>query len=168
MALFDTGASHSFISATCALTLGLESEPLRIAMRIVLPLGSQTRVDRECRSCELEIGNVRLSWDLQVMEMTDFDVILGMYWLTTHRATLDCHKKTVVAFTLEGLKLCYRKNKEEMLYPFVRKTRKWNELVGRIAVLTLNEDDGSSLELPRVVNEFADVFPEELPGLPPR
>ena len=41
-------------------------------------------------------------------------------------------------------------------------------MIGRIAALTLNEVDGSSLELLRVVDEFADVFPEELPELPPR
>ena len=41
-------------------------------------------------------------------------------------------------------------------------------MVSRIVALTLNEVNGSSLELPRVVDEFADVFPEELPGLPPR
>ena len=64
MALFDTGASHSFISTTYALSLGLETEPLGVAMRIISPLGSQTRVDRVCQSYELEIGNVRFSWDL--------------------------------------------------------------------------------------------------------
>ena len=113
-------------------------------------------------------SNVRLSWDLRVMEMTDFDVILGMDWLTTHRATLDCYKKTVVAYTPEGLRFCHKGSIREMWYPSARKTRRWDELVGRIAALTLNEIDGSSLELPCVVDEFADVVPEELPGLLPR
>ena len=51
LVLFDTGASHSFISASCVSALGLESELLEITMGVGSPLGGRVRVDRVCRSC---------------------------------------------------------------------------------------------------------------------
>ena len=56
LVLFDTGASHSFISASCVSALGLESEPLEIAMGVGSPLGGRVRVDRVCRLCALEFA----------------------------------------------------------------------------------------------------------------
>ena len=37
-----------------------------------------------CQDCELEISGILLTLDLRVMDMLEFDVILGMDWLTTH------------------------------------------------------------------------------------
>ena len=76
--LFDSGASHSFISASCVATLGLKPEQLETPMSVALPLGGQTRVDLVCKSCELGVSSLRLTCDLRVMKMSDFDVILGM------------------------------------------------------------------------------------------
>ncbi|XP_028104310.1 uncharacterized protein LOC114303363 [Camellia sinensis] len=76
--LFDSGASHSFISASCVATLGLEPEQLETPMSVASPLGGQTRVDLVFKSCELGVSSLRLTCDLRVMEMSDFDVILGM------------------------------------------------------------------------------------------
>ena len=42
------------------------------------------RVDQICRDYELEISGILLTVDLRVMNMSEFDVILGMDWLTTH------------------------------------------------------------------------------------
>ena len=41
-------------------------------------------VDKICRDCELEISGILLTVDLKVMDMSEFDVILGMDWLTAH------------------------------------------------------------------------------------
>ena len=42
------------------------------------------RVDKICRDCELEISGIMLTMDHRVMDMSKFDVILGMDWLTAH------------------------------------------------------------------------------------
>ena len=42
------------------------------------------RVDKICGDCELEISRILLTMDLRVMDMSEFDVILGMNWLTAH------------------------------------------------------------------------------------
>ena len=46
---------------------------------------------------------------------------------------------------------------------------KWHgQLIGWLVSLTLEDEKGHGLSLPRVVCEFEDVFPDELPGLPPQ
>ena len=46
-------------------------------------------MDLICRGCELEISGILLTMDLRVMDMLEFDVFLGMDWLTTHRVVID-------------------------------------------------------------------------------
>ena len=82
--LFDSGVSHSFITASCVRELGLEVETLEELMYVSSPLGTRVSVDIIFRGCELEISGILLILDLRVIDMTEFDVILGMDWLTTH------------------------------------------------------------------------------------
>ena len=66
------------------------------------PLGTRVNDDQICRDCELEISGIFLTVDLRVMDMSKFDVILGMDWLTTQRAVIDCDRKRVTAYTRDG------------------------------------------------------------------
>ena len=56
--LFDYGASHSFIAASCVRELGLEVETLEEQMKVSSPLGIRVSVDLICRGCELEISRI--------------------------------------------------------------------------------------------------------------
>ena len=51
-------------------------------------------VDLICRGCELEISMILLTVDLRVMDMSEFDVILGMDWLTAYRVVIDCERRS--------------------------------------------------------------------------
>ena len=82
--LFDYGESHLFIAASCVEELGLEVETLEKLLYVNSPLGTRVSVQRICRNCELEIFGIMLTVDLRVMDMTEFDVILGMDWLMAH------------------------------------------------------------------------------------
>ena len=81
--LFDSDASHSFITASCVKELGLEVEILEKSLHVTSPLGTRVSVDMICQDCELEISGILLTMDLRVMDMSEFDVILEMDWLTT-------------------------------------------------------------------------------------
>ena len=76
--LFDSGASHLFIVAQCVRELGLKVETLEKPLYVSSPLGTRVRVDLMCRDCELEISRILLTVNLRVMDMSEFDVILGM------------------------------------------------------------------------------------------
>ena len=76
--LFDFGASHSFIVASVVIELGLEVEVLEEPLYVSSPLGIRARTRMICRGCELEISRTLITVDLRVMDMSEFDVILGM------------------------------------------------------------------------------------------
>ena len=82
--LFDFGASHSFIAASYVEELGLEVETLEKSLYVSSPLGTRVSVQWICRNCELKISGILLIVDLRVMDITEFDIILGMDWLTAH------------------------------------------------------------------------------------
>ena len=62
--LFDSGASHSFIVASCVNVLGLKVESLKKPLHVSSPLGVRVRIDQICRDCELEISGFLLTVDL--------------------------------------------------------------------------------------------------------
>ena len=101
------------------------------------------------------------------MDISDFDVILGMDWLTAHRVVIDCDRRRVTAYTQDGIRITFQRDKHDAL-PWVVYDSRWHgQLIGWLVSLTLEDEAGQGLSLPRVVCEFEDVFSNELPGLPP-
>ena len=100
--LFDSGASHSFIAASCVRVLGLEFETLDEPLHVSSPLGTKERIDQICRGFELEISRILLRVDLRVMDMSEFEVILGKDWLMAHRVVIDCDRMRVTTYTPDG------------------------------------------------------------------
>ncbi|XP_047953706.1 uncharacterized protein LOC125199892, partial [Salvia hispanica] len=87
--LFDTGASHSFISELCVHTLGLPSSESEHRMMVSSPVGGMIEISRTCSNIEIVMGELKLvTHDLQVMAMRDTDVILGMDWLAANFAMI--------------------------------------------------------------------------------
>ena len=64
--------------------LSLEVETLEESLHVSSPLGIKVRIDQIGRDCELEISRILLMVDLRVMDISKFDVILGMDWLMPH------------------------------------------------------------------------------------
>ena len=114
--LFDSGASHSFITASCVKDLVLEVEPLEESLHVSSLLGTRVNVDQICRGCELEISGILLTVDLKVMDMLKFEVILGMDWLTTHRVIIDYDRMRLLPTHQMMFVLCF-KGIGTMLYP---------------------------------------------------
>ena len=69
--LFDSGASHSFVAASCVNALGLKVESLERHLHVSSPLGIRVRVDQICRDYELEISRSLLMVDLRVMDISE-------------------------------------------------------------------------------------------------
>jgi hypothetical protein len=88
------------------------------------------------------------------LESKSIDVILGMDWLSKHRVLIDCAKKSIKLTTLEGKEI------EFVTEPIVTA----RGVANSVKVNQLDASQGS--EVP-VVNKFPDVFPKELPCMPP-
>ena len=96
--------------------LGLEVETLEELLHVSSPLGIRVRINHICRDCELEISWILLTMDLWVMDISEFDVILSMDWLTAHRIVIDCDSRRITTYTHNGIVLCF-KGIRMMLYP---------------------------------------------------
>ena len=94
---------------------GLEVETLEEPLHVSSPLGTRVNVDKICRDRELEISGVLLTVDLRVMDMSEFDVILGMDWLMTHRVVIDCDRRRVIAYTLDSICVMFQGDKHDSL-----------------------------------------------------
>ncbi|KAL4011134.1 hypothetical protein IC575_028181 [Cucumis melo] len=108
LVLFDSGSSHSFISSIFVKQAGLEVEPLGSALSVSTPSGEVLLSKEKIRACWVEIANHTLNVTLLVLDMQDFDVILGMDWLSTNHATIDCFNKEVVFNPPSGDKFKFR------------------------------------------------------------
>ena len=165
--LFYSGASHSFIAASVVLELGLEVEALEEPLYVSSPLGIRVRIGMICHGCELEIFGILLTMDLRVMDMSEFDVILRMDWLTAYRVVIDCERRRVTAYMKDGARVVFQGDKHDILPQTVYESRCQGQLAGWLASLTLEDEVRPDLGLPRVVCEYDDFFLDELPGLPP-
>jgi hypothetical protein len=150
--LFDSGASHSFISAAYVGKHNLPLALLRYQMIVSSP-GGDILTRQLCSKVNLKIRRVDFVANLIVLESKGIDVILGMDWLSKHKVLIDCAKKSVKLTTPEG------KEMEFVVEPVVTV----KGVANRVKVNQLEASQGS--EVP-VVNEFPDVFPEELLGMP--
>ena len=105
--LFDSGASHSFIAASVVIELGLEVEALEEPLYVNSPPGNRAGIGMICRGCELETSRILLTVDLRVMDMSEFDIILGMDWLSADRVVIDCDRRRVTAYTQDGTRVVF-------------------------------------------------------------
>ena len=72
------------------------------------PLGIRARIRMIGRGYELEISGTILTMDLRILDMSEFDVILGMDWLTVYRVVIDCERKRVTAYTQDGTRVVFQ------------------------------------------------------------
>ena len=129
-------------------------------------LGTKVRIGMICRGCELKISGILLTVDLRVMDMSEFDVILGMDWLTAYIVVIDCERRRVTAYTQDCTRVTFQGDKHDILPQTVYESRCHGKLAGWLASLTLEDEVRLDLDLPRVVYEYEDVFPDELSRLP--
>jgi hypothetical protein len=154
--LFDTRATHSFVTASWVESHNIPVAPMYPPMR-VSSIGGRTQTDRFFPSARVQIRGIEFPADLIVMGNQDatIDVILGMNWLTKYQASLSCDKRTVKLVSLSG---------EEVLVELVLSgPRK-----GSCHQVTAHIEEIKPSEAINVVSEFLNVFPEELPGMPPK
>src|SRR3954468_22388694 len=148
--LFYSGASHSFISQSFASRVDLPHDQLPSKLSVVTP-GSKFTSSWTVPDLEISIQGAIFSASLVVLPRSDIDVILGMDWLFKYKAKIDCPSKTVLLTHDSGAEIWYT----------------CGSTVGPAQLYALNAGVAPLIEEVRVVREFPDVFPEELPGIPP-
>ncbi|KAL0546377.1 hypothetical protein IC582_016285 [Cucumis melo] len=169
--LYDSGSSHSFISSVFVQYVGLEVEPLGSVLSISTPSREVLLSKEKIKACRVEIANHMLDVTLLVLDMQDFDVILGMDWLSANHANIDCFGKKVVFNPPSGSNFKFR-GAGIVCLPKVISAMKASKLLsqgtwGILASVVDTRELEVSLSSEPLVREYPDVFPDELPRLPP-
>ena len=94
--LMDPGATHSFISFMFIVGVEKELKSLIEELFINTPVGNSFIVNSVYRDCMVHIDGETLEVDLILLNIYEFDVILGMNFLSNHYASLNCHQKEIV------------------------------------------------------------------------
>ena len=94
--LFDFWSSISFVSTVFVLHVDRELALLKNKLVVTTPLGEQILHTSVFKGCEIMVEDVVLKVNLIPQEMYNFDVILGMDWLSNHRALMDYFTKKIV------------------------------------------------------------------------
>ena len=118
----------------------------------------------------IQIEGRKLYANLMAIEMSDFDVIFGMDWLSTHHAIINCHKKRVKFQPLQADEFEFRRTSTKKFVPIILALQAHKMLKNdyRGYLVNIVDEDKmnelSSKDVP-VVREFLSVFPEDLLGL---
>jgi hypothetical protein len=100
LVLFDTGASHSFISRAFVVKNKIPTETIDHPIRVSSP-GGELLVNAGCRDLVLEIGKHKFPANLVVLDSQGLDGILGMDWMIAFEGVIDCANKTITLTTPE-------------------------------------------------------------------
>jgi hypothetical protein len=146
--LFDSRASHDVVSSACA-----EREKLTLvalgASYVISTLGGRVGTDRIAQKVPLELSGRVFSTSLIVLSGQGIDVILGMRWMKMHKAILDIAARVV-----------------RLDSPVYGKVIFHLPVIARIKA-SLHHMVELKLEDIHVIQEFLNVFPDDLPGMPP-
>ncbi|GJT48034.1 putative reverse transcriptase domain-containing protein [Tanacetum coccineum] len=137
--LFDTGADRSFVSNTFSALINITPTTLENHYDVELADEKIIGVNTIIRGCTLNFMNHPFNIDLMSVPLGSFDVIIGMDWLTKYHRVIICDEKIGCDVFTEHITTKEAKDKSE------RKRLK---------------------DVP-IVRDFPDVFPEDLPGIPP-
>jgi len=146
--LFDSGASHTFISKECAIRLGLKIENMPNPYNIHSP-GGQLITNQVVRRVPLQLQGKGFIAHLIVLPTQRVDIILGMNWMKEQGVLLDTNAHSVhIKLSDQESMILSLKNIES-------------------TTSTVNHTEGKVLADIPVVREYPDIFPEDLPGIPP-
>jgi hypothetical protein len=146
--LFDSGASHSSVTEPFVKKSGLKPTVMKRLMLVQIP-GSTAKTRLSCKQVPIIIHGVPFQAELIILGAQGLEVILGMDWMTKYKGHIDCVQKSITLTNDQGLPV------------------KYTATIHSSKVFCKKSISGPDLEQVPVVCEYPDVFPEELPGMPP-
>ncbi|XP_070055331.1 uncharacterized protein [Nicotiana tomentosiformis] len=168
--LFDPGSTYSYVSSLFAHFLDIPRQSLSTSVYVSTHVGDSVVIDRIYRSCVVTFYGYETRANLLLLDMIDFEV-LGMDWLSPYHVILDCHAKTIT-LAMPELPRLELKGSSVSTASRVISFLKARHMVekGCLAYLAYVRDtiaESLTIDSVPVVQEFADVFPYDLPGMPP-
>ncbi|XP_048489893.2 uncharacterized protein LOC125491863 [Beta vulgaris subsp. vulgaris] len=161
---------HSFISTAFSRSLNAKPCSEFSAMCVTIPNG-ESILYVMYSNCPILIGGCEFQVDLVRFELTDFDVILGMNWLSKYKTNINCLNHEITLMKPDGCKVSYRRRKVQPI-PEIISSLKAFKLLSKghcgylCSVVDLTKPEPSLSDIP-IVCEYPDVFQKEISGMPP-
>ncbi|KAI3790948.1 hypothetical protein L2E82_04403 [Cichorium intybus] len=169
--IFDAGADRSFVSLDFMPLINLPSRVMKSVVTIELADGREIRAKDRVLGCTLNLADKLFSIDLIPIEIGSFDIIVGMDWLAKNRVDIGCYEKVVRIPLPNGETLIIKGEKLGRSLNIVSsiKIRKYlkEDCIAFMAQVVEREPEVKQVQDIPVVRDYPEVFPEELPGLPP-
>uniref|UniRef100_A0A151UGW5 RVP_2 domain-containing protein n=1 Tax=Cajanus cajan TaxID=3821 RepID=A0A151UGW5_CAJCA len=96
MILFDSGASHSFISYACVAMLGVPVCGLGLRLLVSTPASASVVASELCARCPIVVNEKKYKVNLICLPLVDIDIILGMDWLSSNRILIYCSNRRLI------------------------------------------------------------------------
>ena len=139
---------------------------------VSMPAGSVVVANTVVKDCVVIMGENSFKVDLVVLNLRDFDVILGMNWLAPNHAIIDCQTKEVSMEIEEQMKIVMVGERKTVPNCLVSIVTTFQLIRSRCEAYLASVIDTTLVSLGvsdvPIVNESVDVFPEDLPSLPPQ
>ncbi|XP_060973967.1 uncharacterized protein LOC133039156 [Cannabis sativa] len=170
---FDSGATRSYVSSRVLDQLDRPGDIFETGFGTLLPNGELIITRKWVRSVLIRIEDRELSADLVVLPLAEFDIILGMDFLSKYSASIDCKRKMVTFEPENEEPFVFVGSVQGSRVPRISALKARDLLrSGCVGFLAVVVDSSKPVllgpEEVKVVKEFLDVFPEEFPGLPPQ
>ncbi|XP_022042339.1 uncharacterized protein LOC110945009 [Helianthus annuus] len=168
--LFDSGASRSFISNELLVHPSFKLEKMLVPLEVEVADSKSYLLHDICRNCKILIEDEEFSIDLVPMYMGEFKVVVGMDWLAQNHAEIQRGKKVTHVVTSGGKRVSVRGERviKSKLCSIIKAVKHVKNGGKAYLSYVIDTNRGvSKLEKVNVVNEYPDVFPEDLPGLLP-
>ncbi|GJU50186.1 putative reverse transcriptase domain-containing protein [Tanacetum coccineum] len=169
--LFDSRADKSLISISLASMLNIPPITIDTFYDIEMADGNLVSTNTVIQGCTLTLLNQSFKIDLMPIKLGSFDVVIGMDWLSKYHAKILYDEK-VVHIPIDDETLIIRGDQSKTRLNLISciKTERYISRgcqVFMIQVMEKKKSHEKRLEDIPVVREFLEVFPEDLPGLPP-
>ena len=171
-ALIDPGSTHSYICIDIPSLGNLPRSETEYDILVTNPLGHNVIVNKDYRDCPIRIRVYEFLGDLIELSFREFDVILGMDWLSRHQAIVDFRMKRVTLRTPNEDEVTFIGERSNHLSNVISaatpRTMVQKGCEAYLAYVIETNKARPSVSDITTVSDFPDVFPEELPGLPPQ
>ncbi|GJY04042.1 putative reverse transcriptase domain-containing protein [Tanacetum coccineum] len=168
--LFDSGADKSFVDVRLSHLLDIKPAKLNTSYEVELADGKVVCTNTVLKGCTLNLLDHLFDIDLMPIELGTFDVIIGMDWLVERDAVIVCGKKEVhVPYKNKTLVVKGDSGASRLKVISCIKARKYIERGSQLFLAQVTEKEPSKKQLQDmlVIHNFPEVFPDDLPGLPP-
>ncbi|GKB84245.1 putative reverse transcriptase domain-containing protein, partial [Tanacetum coccineum] len=168
--LFDSGSDRSFMDTRFSSILDIDPVKIGASYEVELADGRVVSTNTVLKGCTLNLVNHVFEIDLMPIKLGTFDVIISMDWLLKHDAVIICGEN-VICIPYRNM-MSIVENDKGMSRLKVISCIKACKYVERgcylfLAHVTENKSKEKRMEDVPVIRDFPEVFPEELPGLPP-